>query len=284
MTSLFLLSGGIGNQLFALPAIKSLSEKGPVYLYVEGDYATAELFSRCRYVTRTYGSGSNVPDVDSYFSGYWILPKFARKPVKLCGWKRGEKEYARPEWQQILVNAGFPGERIDVSDWMPHSGLPVRWDVGIVNGAKPGPEWTRKRYPRMNDVASALSCAGLRIAIFGQRVDFPEPMPGEDLRDRTTLVELADALRQCRVVVGSDSGALHLASSLGVPVVAVYTATNPTKGDPLGKAVKIAKGCERAPKGCQSTATWNACVDWTCRDILPSKIVRAAEGILEGNG
>ncbi len=49
--------------------------------------------------------------------------------------------------------------------------------------------------------------------------------PGIDLTGRTSLPVLAAVLRQCRLIVTNDTGTMHLAAGLGVPVLALFLAT-----------------------------------------------------------
>ena len=51
---------------------------------------------------------------------------------------------------------------------------------------------------------------------------------------QTTLDQLIDELRQCRLLLTNDTGTMHLASLLGVPVVAIFGSTEPLLTGPLG--------------------------------------------------
>jgi lipopolysaccharide heptosyltransferase II len=51
---------------------------------------------------------------------------------------------------------------------------------------------------------------------------------------RTTLDQLILALRECRLLLTNDTGTMHLASLLGVPVVAIFGSTEPGLTGPLG--------------------------------------------------
>jgi len=58
------------------------------------------------------------------------------------------------------------------------------------------------------------------------RVDCGEIGPGaRNLAGRTTLRQLIDAIAGCSVFVTNDSGPLHVASALTVPVVAIFGST-----------------------------------------------------------
>jgi len=51
---------------------------------------------------------------------------------------------------------------------------------------------------------------------------------------RTTLDELINELRKCRLLLTNDTGTMHLAALLGVPVVAIFGSTAPRLTGPLG--------------------------------------------------
>jgi ADP-heptose:LPS heptosyltransferase len=51
---------------------------------------------------------------------------------------------------------------------------------------------------------------------------------------QTTLDQLIDELRECRLVLTNDTGTMHLASLLGLPVVAIFGSTEPRLTGPLG--------------------------------------------------
>src|SRR6266700_1187081 len=51
---------------------------------------------------------------------------------------------------------------------------------------------------------------------------------------QTTLEQLIDELRECRLLLTNDTGTMHLASLLGVPTVAIFASTEPRLTGPLG--------------------------------------------------
>jgi heptosyltransferase-2 len=61
--------------------------------------------------------------------------------------------------------------------------------------------------------------------------------PAIDLTGKTTISELPALLWCCNLFVGNDSGAMHVAAAVGLPVVAVFGPT-----DPLGTA-PVTPGC-----------------------------------------
>jgi heptosyltransferase-2 len=51
----------------------------------------------------------------------------------------------------------------------------------------------------------------------------------------TSLDELISELRCCRALLTNDTGTMHLAALLGVPVVAIFGSTEPQLTGPLGE-------------------------------------------------
>jgi ADP-heptose:LPS heptosyltransferase len=61
----------------------------------------------------------------------------------------------------------------------------------------------------------------------------------ENLAGRTTLAELIERIRECRLVLTNDTGAMHLAAHLGVPVVAIFGSTEERLTGPLGPSSRV---------------------------------------------
>lgn len=61
-----------------------------------------------------------------------------------------------------------------------------------------------------------------------------------DLCGKTKLGELAYVLSRCRAACSNDSGGMHLATSMGAPVVAIFGITDPRKTGPLGRSAIVA--------------------------------------------
>ncbi|MBI3378971.1 MAG: lipopolysaccharide heptosyltransferase II [Nitrospirae bacterium] len=73
---------------------------------------------------------------------------------------------------------------------------------------------------------------------------------------KTTLKVLIEVIRNARFVVTNDSGPMHIAAALNVPVFAIFGPTNPLRTGPYGKShVIIRKGLECSPcyrKNCRA--------------------------------
>ena len=64
--------------------------------------------------------------------------------------------------------------------------------------------------------------------------------PGSlNLAGQTTLPELSAVLAQCVLALANDSGGMHLATAMDIPVVAVFGITDPARTGPMGTAARV---------------------------------------------
>jgi heptosyltransferase-1 len=106
----------------------------------------------------------------------------------------------------------------------------------------PGAGWGAKRWPaeRYGMVARELAREGLRSLInFGpgeqELVGAVEAASGGAAEAISgSLSQLIAITRRARLFIGGDTGPLHLAAALGVPVVAIFGPTNPARNGPFG--------------------------------------------------
>ena len=79
-----------------------------------------------------------------------------------------------------------------------------------------------------------------------------------------SLTQLGEVYRQCDLYIGGDTGPMHVASLMGIPVVVIYGPTDPIENEPLGSHIKI-----RKEVGC------NPCHNYPCKELLCVKAVSA---------
>jgi lipopolysaccharide heptosyltransferase II len=114
--------------------------------------------------------------------------------------------------------------------------------AGLCPGAEYGPakRWLPERFAEvMRTVADQTGC---QWRIFGVAKDRPiadailsrAGVPCEDRVGKTSLAGLIDELAQCDALLTNDTGTMHLAAFLGVPVAALFGSTEPALTGPLG--------------------------------------------------
>jgi heptosyltransferase-2 len=126
--------------------------------------------------------------------------------------------------------------------------------IGINPGATYGPakQWPVDRYARLADRIQDFS--KVRVIIFGGPGDkrLGQTISGKmrhrpvDLSGETSLGEAMALIERCELFITNDSGLMHVAAALNVPLVAVFGSTNPVATGPLGlnsKVVQAAVPC-----------------------------------------
>jgi heptosyltransferase-2 len=119
--------------------------------------------------------------------------------------------------------------------------------VGINPGATYGPakQWPLDRYAHLADKIQAFT--GGRIIIFGGPNDrnlggnISQRMQHRpiDLSGKTSLGEAMALIERCDLFITNDSGLMHVAAALNVPLIAVFGSTNSITTGPLSQNSKI---------------------------------------------
>jgi heptosyltransferase-2 len=64
---------------------------------------------------------------------------------------------------------------------------------------------------------------------------------GYDLTGETDLLELAAILERCGLLVTNDTGTMHVATAVGIPVVAIFGPTDPITTGPWGEGHRVVR-------------------------------------------
>jgi heptosyltransferase-2 len=160
----------------------------------------------------------------------------------------------------------------------------IDW-VGINPGAEYGPA---KRWP-VERVIAALRALPPRpeigFVLFGGPADVTlatavadalghDEAPVRNLAGRTSLRELMAAIACCRTLLTNDTGPMHVAAALGIPVVAPFGSTAPELTGPLpGSGPHALLTGESA---CAPCFLRSCPIDFRCMTAIPVQAVAAA--------
>ena len=165
--------------------------------------------------------------------------------------KRGEiPRHERFYYLELLRRAGIvdslpQSERIELD-----GKRGARRIVGVSPGAAYGTakQWLPERFA---EAASRIAEARqAEIALFGsaderalcERIaDMLGACKVANYAGRTSLREFIDLASECEVFLTNDSGAMHIASALGVPTVAVFGATDDEATGPTGAHSRVVR-------------------------------------------
>lgn len=90
-----------------------------------------------------------------------------------------------------------------------------------------------------------------------------------------SLTQLGEVFRRCDLYIGGDTGPMHVASFMGLPVVAIYGPTDPVVNEPSGKHRQVRKevGCNPCRK--------RACKELSClKAVTVDDVLEATKEIL----
>src|ERR1039458_9117265 len=124
-----------------------------------------------------------------------------------------------------------------------------RFLVGLHPGASFGPakRWMPERFAALAD--RLISALDADVVIFGSAAERPlveqiactmEHTPTV-VAGETSLRQLMALMARCRLMVTNDSGPMHLAAALRVPLVAIFGSTDERATGPVGARIQIVK-------------------------------------------
>ena len=181
----------------------------------------------------------------------WLI----NDPVSLAAFENRHQQYEGFHLFNLVPETPPPAPRLTISlNAARAAAAQARLDhacryVALLPGAARGDS---KRWPAEAFAAAARQAAGrfpeLRFLVCGTHAEAEVcatvaagiGAEARNLAGQTRLPALAALLSQCAAVCCNDSGGMHLATAVDVPVVAVFGLTDPARTGPLGRARVIA--------------------------------------------
>jgi len=149
----------------------------------------------------------------------------------------------------------------------------------------PGAGWGGKQWPpeRFGALARALAAHNLKTLVntgpgeehLANKV--VESSSGSAIPVQCTIAQLIAMIRRARIFAGGDTGPLHLAAALGVPVVAIFGPTDPARTGPFGTQAVVFRHPES-----QTTFSHYREPDAGMLKITADEVIAAARHLLGG--
>jgi ADP-heptose:LPS heptosyltransferase len=160
---------------------------------------------------------------------------FAREFIreKPAAWLMNHRRHIDPSRHVVEWNLQLAGvdeaPQVDFSEFVGRRPLAVGREIILLPGAgRPEKQW-----PHFPELARRLGERA--VAAWGPGEEELAGATGARMAPPTNLRELAQLLRDARLVIGGDTGPLHLAAALGTPVIGLYGPTNPARNGPYGQ-------------------------------------------------
>ena len=164
-----------------------------------------------------------------------------------------------------------------------------RFLIALTPGAAFGPakRWLLDRYANLAD--RLIGALDADVLIFGspserplaEEIAFGMSHTPVIVAGQTTLRQLMALLVQCRLVITNDSGPMHVAAALGLPVVAIFGSTDETATGPVSPLARIVKH----PVACSPCGLRNCPIDFRCmKGVTVDEVHRTALGLIKEYG
>jgi len=126
-----------------------------------------------------------------------------------------------------------------------------RYAVLLHATARPSKQWPEENWIALGQ---ALAVRGLDLVLPWGTADeqarskrIAAALPRARVPERQPLDEVARLIAGAEFVIGVDTGLLHLAAALGVPLVAIFSGSKPGLTGPIGSGPLAVLGAEGAP-------------------------------------
>jgi heptosyltransferase-2 len=219
----------------------------------------------------------------------WLLTRRARVPRAVGG--RSQVYYYRAMLGAIglRVTAAPDTSLTCPAEWSARAAVLLAGDdpwIGLSPGAFFGSakRWPPERYAAAADLVARR--LGARVAVVGaaaeravgEAIASAMTAPTRVLCGETTFAELLGVLSRLRVLVSNDSGPMHLAAALGVPVVAVFGPTDWRETAPAGPGEWR---LVREPVHCSPCLLRECPIDHRCmRRVTVARVAEEAQALL----
>ncbi|MCK4498885.1 glycosyltransferase family 9 protein [Candidatus Babeliales bacterium] len=144
-------------------------------------------------------------------------------------------------------------------------------NASIRHGSRQGSKVGWNKFPELSKTLQSL---GYDVILVGQG-DELKGCVGRSFIDELNIFETTKVISQCDLMVASDTGLMHVADSLNIPLVVLAGPTPMTKAHPLvSKHRIIRKFISCAP--CYQSTLWGLCNDPACmKNIMVDDVLKA---------
>jgi 3-deoxy-D-manno-octulosonic-acid transferase/heptosyltransferase-1 len=147
-------------------------------------------------------------------------------------------------------------------------------------------QWNAKKFARLSD--QLITDYNAQIVFTGQKQDEPVianiislmKQGAVNASGKTTLKELAYLFKCSQLVITTDSGPMHIAASMGTPVIALFGPTAPWRTGPYAKSATIVRSNLYCSPCFKKKCNHISCM----KDISVENVLEAADSVLKNKG
>lgn len=260
VTGLYLITGGLGNALMCVPAMKALAQLSgepidvvDMGLHVKGLIDWIEMQPWIARVRRDRDA-VDYRDYKYVIGSYWEGPKVDR--LEGCVISPANKQHRTKHEShsniEAVRNAGFTGvtpspfltldeSTIEHAALSTENAQPAAEYIAICTEAAGRRDDVDKCWPHWEACCRQLRDAGVRMIFLGNNDDRPAWMDevGDNLVGKTQFLQALRIIKGARLFVGIDNGLAHCAAALKTPQIVLYGTTSPRKNLQLTQAQHV---------------------------------------------
>ena len=153
-------------------------------------------------------------------------------------------------WEQMIRGFGFLGnvsyEPFVLSDFGRVQITSLKIGIALGSSNNPAKQWPVSEWIHLIKLLGEHE-SSIKVVLYGTKSDFGLssriltqdcPWDIKNLVGQTSIVQLAEEFSSCSLVIGCDSGAVHLASAVGTPTLTIFGPTNHTVTSPCFNNIK----------------------------------------------
>ncbi len=143
----------------------------------------------------------------------------------------------------------------------------------------PGANWLTKRWPAeyfARLVQPLREQLGIECVVAGAAADSAlaqQINARYDLTGKTTLRQMVPLIKNAAVVIANDTGPMHIAAALGVPLATPYGPTSPTRTGPFSREKSVIRVLMPCMPCYSRTCSHNSCMKW----LEPEQVMKVVE-------
>lgn len=233
-TLIFFRSGGIGDLIFPLPAIKTLKEKYPTCkVYACCNEAYRCLFEELDYIEDVISLPLRLDDLTTkdYYTNFEGLIEGNPDAEKVNAYDlHATKFFVKPENMapELKVNENVEKQvKMELMKWSNQKKIVVAFSSSVaIRGVDPA------KYRELIDSVNDQNVKWFMIGTGGQQKEmdlFIRSCKNKNKivnwsRDHKDLVQTMALIKNSDCVIAPDSGLIHIAGGFGIPVIGLYGA------------------------------------------------------------
>jgi ADP-heptose:LPS heptosyltransferase/lauroyl/myristoyl acyltransferase len=153
-------------------------------------------------------------------------------------------------WEKMIRGFGFLGnvsyEPFVLSNFGRVQTTSLKIGIALGSSNNPAKQWPVNNWIHLIQLLGEHE-SNIKVVLYGTKSDFglsSQILNQDCLRDienlvgQTSIVQLAEGFSACSLVIGCDSGAVHLASAVGTPTLTIFGPTNHTVTSPCFNNIK----------------------------------------------